>query len=442
MGTRRDSDSSSTPAVPTGPSGQRRCGPSGGAGWVVHFDLDAFFASVETALDPRLAGRAVVVGGTGSRGVVSCASYPARALGLHAAMPMYRARRPGVVALPVRMRAYQAVSDAVRRVWAPLGEVSMRSLDEGSIRTVETDLPTLRRRIEAAGAEIAQRYALSVSVGVACSRVMAKMASELRKPGGVCVVEAGGEQALLDGLTVGKLPGCGPRSQQLLDEIGVRTVAELRRSDPRQVAALLGVRHAEVLLAAAVGADPPPADTPGRNQLSSARTFEIDVCGTDELTAAALDQAAAAFARRDGRAVRAVAVSVACGSGASATRRERLPAPTDETWRVADAVRRLVLDVHERVGRHCVRLVGVTFELAAAGGQGELFGPQGPELPARRERVVLLGDVAFHGMDILHERFGPGTVLHLDEEGLGVRFADRDRVLDPRLPAARVAAVR
>jgi len=410
--------------------------------WVVHFDLDAFFASVERAFDPTLGGKALVVGGTGARGVVSCASYEARALGVHAAMPMYRARQAGkVVVLPVRMAAYRLVSAAVRELWETLGEVHMRGLDEGFIITEGQDLADLRTEVATLVSRTRAELDLSMSVGIAASRTLAKMASEFDKPGGLSVVTPGSEPETLDELPVGRLPGCGPRSREILEQHGVTTIGQLHRTDLGTLTRLLGHRHGEALSRMARGEDPPASETT-RQQVSSSRTFDVDLYGRDRILAAILTEAAQAFARREDKAVRSVTLSVSPVGSGLVSRSEKLSAPTDEASRVAEAVSRLWSRMHDTVGGRSVRLVGVGLELSDGGGQGELFSPAATmTLPEITQRPVLLRDGAFHGMRVEHAAFGPGTVLHTGTEGVAVRFGDRVRVIDPRLPLDRVRPV-
>jgi len=199
---------------------------------ILHVDLDAFYASVEQLADPSLRGRPVVVGGLGGRGVVAAASYEARRFGIHSAMPMARARRacPDAVFLSPRFDAY---TDASRQVMAILRDVTPlveplaldeAFLDVGGARRLQGDGPGI-------GTAIRQRVlgetGLVASVGVATTKLIAKLASDLAKPDGMLVVEPGHELDLLHPLPVERLWGVGPATRDRLARFGIVTIADL-----------------------------------------------------------------------------------------------------------------------------------------------------------------------------------------------------------------------
>ena len=202
---------------------------------IAHLDADAFFAAVEQHQRPSLRGRPVLVGGVGPRSVVATASYEARQYGARSAMPMEQARRlcpPSTVVVVPRFAAYAAYS---ARIMAALREVTDLvepvSIDEAfaDVATAvapTTDLDVFARRIQERARELS---GLPVSLGLGRSKLVAKLASEAAKPGGVRVVEAADEDAFLLDLPVRALWGVGPVSAARLDEHGVRTVADLRR---------------------------------------------------------------------------------------------------------------------------------------------------------------------------------------------------------------------
>ena len=200
---------------------------------ILHVDLDAFFAAVEQRDRPELRGRPVIVGGEpGSRGVVSAASYEARKFGVHSAMSLREASRrcPNGVFLPVDGRRYQQASRdvmAILRRYTPL--VEPISIDEAFLDVTGSaglfgDGPTIAARIKAA---VQADVGLTASVGVASNKLVAKVASDLRKPDGLVVVPAGEEAAFLAPLPIGRLWGVGEKTAVALADYGVRTIGDL-----------------------------------------------------------------------------------------------------------------------------------------------------------------------------------------------------------------------
>jgi DNA polymerase-4 len=201
-------------------------------GWYLHIDMDAFFASVEQALDPRLKGKAVIVGGRSGRGVVTSASYEARKFGVHSAMPGFQARElcPRGIFLPNRRRVYAEFSAkvfAILEEYSP--EVHALSIDEGLVDLTGTERlfgPPLKtadvmiRRIE-------NELGLPSSAGLSTSRVTAKIAATLAKPHGLIYVPAGSEKDFLAPLPVEMIPGVGPKTHKTLNQRGVKTIGDL-----------------------------------------------------------------------------------------------------------------------------------------------------------------------------------------------------------------------
>jgi DNA polymerase-4 len=200
---------------------------------ILHVDLDAFYASVEQLADPSLRGRPVVVGGLGARGVVAAASYEARRFGIHSAMPMARARRacPDAAFISPRFDEYAKASRsvmAILRAVTPL--VEPISLDEAFLdvrgaRRRLGDGPTIARDLRV---RINDETGLVASVGVATTKMLAKIASDLAKPDGLLVVEPGTELEVLHPLPVGRLWGVGPATRKRLDRYAVTTIGDLQ----------------------------------------------------------------------------------------------------------------------------------------------------------------------------------------------------------------------
>ncbi len=212
---------------------------------VLHVDLDAFYAAVEVLDDPSLRGKPVVVGGLGNRGVVSTASYEARAYGVHSAMPMMRARRacPHAVFLPVRMHRY---SEKSREVMAILADVSPL-VEQLSVDEAFVDVAGAWRRLGAPEriaqlirARIKNETGLNASVGAATTKFLAKLTSDLAKPDGLIVVPPGEERAFLAPLPVTRLWGVGPATYKKLDRMGLRTIGDVAALDDDVLAHALG----------------------------------------------------------------------------------------------------------------------------------------------------------------------------------------------------------
>ena len=200
--------------------------------WFLHIDMDAFFASVEEALDPSLRGKPVIVGGRNGRGVVTSASYAARKFGVHSAMPGFQAKRlcPQGIFLPNRRRTYVEFSGkvfAILEQYSP--EVQALSIDEGVVDLTGTER-LFGAPLKTAGG-IIRRIELELDLpssgGLSTSRVIAKIAATLAKPHGLICVPAGAEKDFLAPLAVEMIPGVGPKTHQTLLQRGIKTIGDL-----------------------------------------------------------------------------------------------------------------------------------------------------------------------------------------------------------------------
>ncbi|MFA5885622.1 MAG: DNA polymerase IV [Acidimicrobiia bacterium] len=334
---------------------------------ILHCDLDAFYASVEQLADPSLVGKPVIVGGLGPRGVVAAASYEARRFGVFSAMPMARARRscPDGVFLAPRFDAYQDASRAVMgilRSYTPL--VEPIALDEAFL-----DVSGARRRF-GAGREIAAAIrarvrgetGLTVSVGVASTKFLAKLASDLSKPDGLLVVEPGEELAFLHPLAVEKLWGVGPATRTRLARLGVRTVGELAALGEDTLVAALGDARGRHLHALAHNVDERVVE-PERTvkSIGHEETFPVDHTDPEVLRreVARLADRTAARLRAAGHRGRTVQLKVRFADFRTITRSRTLPAPTDLAADIAATARVLLDGVDVGEG---VRLLGVSVQ--------------------------------------------------------------------------------
>ncbi len=255
---------------------------------IAHLDLDAFFAAVELHRRPELRGRALVVGGDPrSRGVVATASYEARRYGIRSAMSSAEAYRrcPQAVFVAPDHLVYR---DWSRRTWelvrgmAPV--VEQVGIDEGYLELPDGDPAEQAALVQLA---VRRRVRLSCSLGVGTCKVVAKVASDIRKPGGITVVVPGEEAAFLAPLAVRRLPGVGPKAERRLAAAGVDTIGALAALSDERLAALLGGRGGRELRDRARGVDPRPVDAePGAAvSISSEETFERDITDRAELHA-------------------------------------------------------------------------------------------------------------------------------------------------------------
>ncbi len=263
---------------------------------VLHVDLDAFYAAVEQRDKPSLRGKPVVVGGTAWRGVVATASYEARAFGVGSAMPTAAARRacPWAAYLAPRFAAYRTASSQVMALLADLagepGLLEPLSLDEAYVDlSGSSDGPEDQSVLDRAAAFrelVRERVGLTASVGVATSKLMAKVASDLRKPDALLVVPAGAERGVLAPLGVRALPGVGPATQARLAGLGVTTVGQVADTDARELVSLLGRAAGTALHTAAHGVDHRPV-VPEREakSVSAEETFATDLVDRSLLAA-------------------------------------------------------------------------------------------------------------------------------------------------------------
>ncbi len=296
---------------------------------ILHADLDAFYASVEQLIDPRLQGRPLAVGG----GVVLAASYEAKAFGVHAGMPGWRARQvcPGLAFVGGHFREYQRLGDAVidvLRCFTPL--VERVSIDEAFL-DVAGSLNLFGAPAEIA-AEIRRRVrvelGLPISVGVATTKHLAKVASQVAKPEGVVVVEAGNEQEFLDPLPVELVWGIGPVTRTRLAGTGIRTIGELASASPSTLRRLLGQAAGAKLSSLAVNVDPRPIQSGRTPRSLGAQSALGRRVATEQLLVAVLGFLADRVATRlraSGRAGRTITVRVRFTGLRSVTRSVTLP---------------------------------------------------------------------------------------------------------------------
>jgi DNA polymerase-4 len=398
---------------------------------ILHVDLDAFFASVEQRDHPELRGRPVIVGGgdRNARGVVSAASYEARRFGVHSAMSLREAGRrcPDGVFVPVDGRRYQIASRdvmAVLRRFTPL--VEPISIDEAFLDvTASYDLfgdgAAIARRIKD---EVRADVGLTVSVGVATTKLVAKIASDLRKPDGLVVVSPGDEAAFLAPLPIGRLWGVGERTAGALAEFGVRTIGDLAGLPPDVVVRRFG-KHGASLVERARGIDADPVhDGDPAKSVGHEHTFDVDTTDREVIERTLLAMADGVAGRLRSAGVRAgtIAVKIRDSSFRTVTRQRTLAEPTDMT----EPIYRTALELARPEIRGIrVRLLGVTASHLGAREQLAMFSADDP----KRRRAI-------EAADAVRKRYGDDAMTRARLLGAGLP-APFER--DPRNPLDRRA---
>jgi DNA polymerase-4 len=352
---------------------------------IIHADMDAFYASVEQLDRPELRGKPVVVGGPPeSRGVVAAASYEARAFGIRSAMPMSRAVRlcPDLVRVPPRFGRYGEVSGQVMAIFRALTPlVEPLSLDEAFLDVsgwVEdgADAETIARDLKR---EVREKTGLTLSVGVATSKSVAKIASDMRKPDGLLVVAAGTEAAFLAPLPIRALWGIGPKTEQGLRTAGIRTIGDLAACGDARAQRLLG-SSGVFLRDLARGIDPREVIIEHeRKSIGAETTFARDLPDGPELRGALRDIAGEVARRMRSSGARAstVALKLRYRNFKTITRQQTLAAPTGDV-EVIEATTGALLDAVVQPGDE-FRLLGIqcTKLVDEQGVQGVLWQPLG-----------------------------------------------------------------
>jgi DNA polymerase-4 len=373
---------------------------------ILHVDLDAFFAAVEQRDRPELRGRPVIVGGGDptQRGVVSAASYEARTFGVHSAMPLRTALRlcPNGVFLPVDGRKYQQASRevmAILRRFTP--QVQPISIDEAFLdvtgsRALFGDGETIARLIKST---VREEVGLTASVGVAATKLVAKIGSDLRKPDGLVVVPPGEEAAFLAPLPISRLWGVGEKTASVLREFGVQTIGDLAGLPPDVLERRFG-KHGAALVERAHGvdADPVAGGEPAKS-IGHEHTFGHDTSSAEVVERTLLGMADGVAWRLRAAGLRAATITVKLRDSSFTTisRQATLDEPADLTEPIYEAA--LVLLRREMHGQR-IRLVGVTASNFRDREQLSMFG--GPEDPKRHQ--------AAEAMDTIRRKYGERAV--------------------------------
>jgi DNA polymerase IV len=408
---------------------------------VLHVDMDAFFASVEVLDDPSLAGKPVIVGGAGVRGVVASCTYEARAYGVHSAMPSMRARQlcPDAVFLPGRHSRYAEVSAQLQKILRDVTPVvEPIGLDEafmdvaGALRlfgTPERIAHGVRERVRG-------ELHLGCAVGIGRSKMIAKLASRAAKPRasragldpgpGVVLVAAPQELAFLHQHDVEALWGVGPATAKRLHDLGVRTVGELAAVPPATLARRLGKASGAHLAALARGSDPEPVNPNRPNKsIGHEETFSQDLVDPHELERHALRMAesVATMLRAESSAARTVTIKVKFKDFTLQTRSHTMGRPISTGGAIGQVASALLAGIDPGEG---IRLLGVSASGLSTGAADQLSFDLGDGLDEANESAIAREqswqDVT-SAVDAIRGRFGRsavGSAAMVTDEGVEV----------------------
>jgi DNA polymerase IV len=365
---------------------------------ILHVDMDAFYASVEQRDDPALRGKPVVVGGASRRGVVSAASYEARAFGVRSAMPMHEALRkcPRAIVVPPRMARYAEVSGLVFEIFrrfTPL--VEGLSLDEAFLDVTQSRSlfgggEAIARKIKDA---IRRETELAASAGVSTCKFVSKVASDLKKPDALVVVPPGEERAFLAPLPIERMWGVGKKTAPRLHAAGLRTIGDLASAPVNALERLLGSWGGEVSLLARGEDDREVEPDVAPKSIGSEQTHEHDLTAREQIEASLLDRASHVAQRmvREGWWGRIVTVKLKYADFTQLTRRASLPDAVSDSTTIYEAGRAL-LDRFPLEDER-IRLVGVSMSDLTDRAPGPALFPD-PAARKRRKLEELMSDVS------------------------------------------------
>lgn len=332
--------------------------------WIMHVDMDAFFASVEQRDDPALQGKPVIVCGKSRRSVVATASYEARAFGVHSAMPLSQAKRlcPHGCFVAPRFEAYREASDAIHQVMLHYADAyEPISLDEAflDISGMGSQYPTLGSIGRAIKEEIRSAVHLTASVGIAPNKFLAKMASDMNKPDGLCIIPYGREREVLAPLPVRRLWGVGSVTEKKLLAAGFRTITDIQEAAQEKLSALLG-NQGPLLKALSLGIDERPIISSRQvKSIGDESTYEYDLTDrpTIDREIAIHSDIVAQRLRRHDLAARTISLKIRFASFKTIMRSLSLEEGTNLQETIDSACQTLLSRIPLTEG---IRLIGVT----------------------------------------------------------------------------------
>ena len=345
---------------------------------ILHVDMDAFFASVAERDNPELKGKAVVIG-MGARGVVSAANYEARKFGIHSAMPVGRARRlaPHAIFLPVDMARYQEVSEHVMEIFHSFTPwVEPISLDEAFLDVTGSQklLGTGREIAIAIRKKVEEQEGITCSVGIAPSKFIAKLASANCKPNGMLEITSDRILTFLHPLPIQAMWGVGPKTAEVLERLGLRTIEDIAKLPRATLIRALGEANGASLYELAWGRDyrDVTPEEPDRS-ISAAETFAQDLDNPEEILTEFLRLTERATARLRDRDLfaKTISIKVRFADFSTINRSKTLPLPIDSTHDVYEVVKGLYQAL--RIERARLRLVGVSLENLSEGAPHQMM---------------------------------------------------------------------
>ncbi|AIF54274.1 DNA polymerase IV [Pelosinus sp. UFO1] len=372
--------------------------------WIIHIDMDAFFAAVEQRDNEELKGKPVIVGGMGNRGVVATASYEARRFGVHSAMSMVEARRrcrEGVF-LPCDHEKYSRVSVHLNRIFSEFSPlVEPLSLDEAFLDVSGMDqlYDSPKAIAQCIKERIKSELGLTASAGVAPNKFLAKLASDLQKPDGLVVVAPGEEKAMLHDLPITRMWGVGEATAQILKNLGIYTIGQLGKTDVVQLAKHCGQMAYTIHNLANGQDDRPVIPELEPKTIGNELTFPVDLrqIGQIETELLALAEKVGWRLRQHGYKGRTITVKLRFASFKTITRSKTLSEPTHFDETLYETAIHICRQIPLQEG---VRLLGITVSnLQAGDSQLSLFDEQDHKRTA-----------VYEALDKLKNKFGEGIV--------------------------------
>jgi DNA polymerase-4 len=377
---------------------------------ILHVDMDAFYASVEQLDNPELRGKPVIVGGTSGRGVVSAASYEARKYGVRSAMPTFQAKKrcPNGIFVPVRMDRYIQMSGQVMAVldrYSPLIEqvsVDEAYMDISGLERLHGSAEEIAGKIKA---EIKKKTSLTCSIGIAPTKLFAKIASEMNKPDGLTIIRPDQVDEVIRSLPIDKVPGVGEKAREKLSRLGVATLGDLRKYSEQRLVDAIG-QFGLMLKEFSLGIDPSPVVVYSEaKSISNEETLEKDTDDPEVLKREILAQAESVGRRLREKGVKGSTITLKLKRSdfSQNTKSITLKDPTNSTETIYKWSLRLLdqVDMHEKF-----RLVGVgVSNFSSSSG-----GPVQMSLFRQADQKKKSWENAEKAMDLIQRRFGRNAI--------------------------------
>lgn len=407
--------------------------------FIMHFDLDAFFASVEQKLNPHYQGKPLVVAGKGGRGVVAAASYEARQYGIKSAMPTSMAlqRYPQLIIVDPRFDAYRAVSQEIMKLARELSEtLEALSLDEAYLDLEGYSLEECITKARAFRQKVKDGLNLAVSVGIANTKILAKLASDQAKPDGLRVIRPEAASAYIKEVEIAKIWGIGPSAQTKLGELGVKTAGDLQEVNLRVLTGLFGNSQGNNLYKICRNIDERKVEsTRERKSISQETTFPKDNANRQELEEILNTLSLSLASKMNSHQVGAKTINlkVRYGDFRTITRSKSFQSAFEDHQTLTQSLKALLSEIDLSQG---IRLLGVSVSNLRKESQLSLFGEELAILPSGDKKKDL-NEMFFWGMEVAHPVFGHGRVRELSGDTLSIDFSGRMRILSTQAPLER-----